>query len=253
MMNNEALNSESCLGYNIFSGAFDEIDIEHKHCVVNTINAYSYVVAKKDHLFRCALQNSTVLVPDGFPIVTAVKILNRRKINKIAGEEVFYSLMARCNKAGKRVFFLGASEDTLLKISDRAHIDFPGVTIGTFSPPFKSEFSDSDTQAMINSINRFKPHVLFVGMTAPKQEKWVFQNSQYIDANVICSIGAVFDFYSGRIKRPPQIWIALKLEWLVRLVKEPGRLWKRYLVYSPQIYVDILKYFVFNHKRIIKS
>jgi N-acetylglucosaminyldiphosphoundecaprenol N-acetyl-beta-D-mannosaminyltransferase len=253
MVNIDDLENERCLGYNIFSGTIDRIDLEGERCVVNTINAYSYVVAKKDQLFRNALQCSTVLVPDGFPIVHAVKILNRKKIKKIAGEEVFYSLMDRCNKEHKRVFFLGASETTLRQISDRAQIDFPNVAIGTFSPPFKIEFSDLDTQAMINNINLFKPHVLFVGMTAPKQEKWVSQNSKYIDANVICSVGAVFDFFSGRIKRPDRIWIMLRMEWFIRLIKEPGRLWQRYLIYSPQIYLDILRVFIHSHKQTVKS
>ena len=241
----EELETENCLGYNIFCGSFDKIDLDNKQCVVNTINAFSYVIAKKDLLFLKALQNSTVLVPDGFPIVTAVRILNNKRIRKIAGEEVFYSLMNRCNENHKRVFCLGASENTLRKIVCKAKIEFPNVTMGVYSPPFKREFSDLDNQAMIEFVNQFKPNVLFVGMTAPKQEKWVFQNSKFLEANVICSVGAVFDFYSGQIKRPSKIWILLKMEWFIRLVKEPVRLWKRYLLYSPQIFFDILKNYRF--------
>ena len=85
---------------------------------------------------------------------------------------------------------------------------------------------------MISAVNEFKPDVLFVGMTAPKQEKWNDENKDKLEANVICSIGAVFDFYAGTITRPGKVWIKLGLEWFIRLLKEPKRMSKRYIYYG---------------------
>ena len=86
---------------------------------------------------------------------------------------------------------------------------------------------------MIKAVNRFQPEVLFVGMTAPKQEKWSFQHKDQLNTKIICSIGAVFDFYAGTVERPSPFWINLGLEWFIRLIKEPKRMWKRYLYYGP--------------------
>lgn len=86
---------------------------------------------------------------------------------------------------------------------------------------------------MINAVNDFKPDVLFIGMTAPKQEKWSYGNKEFLDSKVICSIGAVFDFYAGTVERPNKLWVNLGLEWFIRLIREPRRMWKRYLYYGP--------------------
>lgn len=94
---------------------------------------------------------------------------------------------------------------------------------------------------MIDEINVFMPDVLFIGMTAPKQEKWAHEHKTLLDARIICSIGAVFDFYAGTVVRPNKIWINLGLEWFVRLLKEPKRMWKRYLFYGPVFIKLMLK------------
>jgi N-acetylglucosaminyldiphosphoundecaprenol N-acetyl-beta-D-mannosaminyltransferase len=94
---------------------------------------------------------------------------------------------------------------------------------------------------MISAINNFAPDILFVGMTAPKQEKWVYLNKSQINAKIICSIGAVFDFYSGNIKRPNQFWINLGLEWLIRFLKEPRRLFNRNFISTPLFLFYVLK------------
>ena len=109
-----------------------------------------------------------------------------------------------------------------------------------YSPPFKDKFSKRDNDKILNEINNQRIDVLFVGMTAPKQEKWVFENKKFLNVNTICSIGAVFDFYSGRIKRSSNLWIALGLEWLPRLLKEPRRLFARNFISSPKFIFKIL-------------
>lgn len=95
---------------------------------------------------------------------------------------------------------------------------------------------------MVNAINEHQSDVLFIGMTAPKQECWAYEHFQQLNATHVCSIGAVFDFYAGTVSRPPQLMINLGLEWLGRLLKEPKRMWHRYLVSSPVIIKDALLY-----------
>ena len=99
---------------------------------------------------------------------------------------------------------------------------------------------------MLEKVNDFKPDILFVGMTAPKQEKWVFANKDNIDANTIVSIGAVFDFYAGTIKRPGNFWVSIGLEWLPRFLREPKRLARRNLVSSPKFLLEIIWYKIFG-------
>lgn len=232
------------LGYNIHTD-YPKLPIEKK-VIINTINPHSYCVSKKDEDFRQALKKSDILLPDGVGIVWAARFLRNRKIGKIAGFDIFLYLMKEMNDSGRTCFFLGASEKTLQLIKERAKKDFPNVKVLSFSPPYKKEFSESDSNIMIEHINRCQPYTVFVGMTAPKQEKWVDQNREYLDANVICSIGAVFDFYAGTVKRPGAFWIKMGLEWLPRFLKEPRRLARRNLISTPTFIVEVLYFKLFG-------
>jgi len=93
---------------------------------------------------------------------------------------------------------------------------------------------------MCQQVNSVKPDILFVGMTAPKQEKWVYNNIEKLEVNTVCSIGAVFDFYAGNVKRSGQFWISIGLEWLPRFLKEPKRLARRNLVSTPLFILEVL-------------
>lgn len=215
--------------YSVLLESLDNIE-EGRSIQINTINAHSYNVAKKDSVFADILLASDYLLPDGQSIVWAKKWLTGEKLKRIAGYDLFLWEMDRINSIGGKCFFLGSTDTTLEKIRDKIAKEYPQVIVSTFSPPYKPEFSDEDNQTMISQINKFKPHVLFVGMTAPKQEKWVYNNATFLEVGHICSIGAVFDFYAENIKRAPQKWQNLGLEWLYRLIKEPKRMWKRYIV-----------------------
>lgn len=182
-----------------------------------------------------------VLIPDGVSIVWAVKWLTGENIKKIAGADLFFYEMERLQKIKGKCFFLGSTNETLIKIRERAKKKYPNVQVETYSPPYKSEFSEEDNRMMLSKINNFKPDVLFVGMTAPKQEKWAYNNYNYLDVGHIGCIGAVFDFYAGTIKRAPKWMINLGLEWLYRLIKEPKRMWKRYLLGNIKFIIAILK------------
>ena len=215
--------------------------LENKKLLINTINAYSYNVAQKDTLFKEALLNSDVLIPDGIGVVWAVQFLFGKKINKIAGADLFYYQMNRLQRLEGSCFFLGSSEDTLVKIKEKAKKEFPRVKIDSYSPPYKSEFTKTENAIMIQKVNECNPDVLFVGMTAPKQEKWAYTHFNNLHTGHICCIGAVFDFYAGKVVRAPRWMTNLGLEWSFRLVKEPKRMWKRYLIGNTEFIVAMFK------------
>lgn len=205
--------------------------------LINTINAHSYNTAQKDVVFAEALTNGDVLIPDGASIVKACRWIKAKSQPKerIAGWDLFVHEMERVNNenedAKKKVMFLGSSNNVLALIKARAEKDYPNIEVITFSPPYKPVFSDEDNRMMIEAINNTKPDLLWIGMTAPKQEKWAY--AHWNELNINChagTIGAVFDFYAGTMQRAPMWWQEHSLEWLYRLLKEPKRMWRRYLI-----------------------
>ena len=220
------------LGYDVFKGDLKEVDWTTNKIVVNTINQYSYCVAREDQGFEKALKEGDILLPDGVGVVWAAKWLKGQRIQKIAGADIHRFLLEQLQSSGGRCFYMGSSEKVLDKIEKRIAFEYPNVVVSSYSPPYKKKFSVEDNEKMINAINSFLPDVVFIGMTAPKQEKWVLENHSLIQQGVVCSIGAVFDFYAGTIERPGRLWQKLGLEWLGRLIKEPKRMWKRYLYYG---------------------
>ena len=212
----------------------------NNHRIINTINPHSYLIAQSDKSFFEALKSSDVLLPDGIGIVWAKRLLHKNKIKKIAGYDLFLHLMNDLNNKKGSCFFLGSSDNTLKMMIKRSSKEFSNATIHSYSPPYKKEFTNEDNVKMITLINEVKPDILFVGMTAPKQEKWVYKNNQYINPKLICSIGAVFDFYSGTVSRPSKFWIKAGLEWLPRFLHEPIRLAKRNLISTPKFILQVL-------------
>ncbi len=222
----------SVFGYRVYAGGRDFF-ADGVTGVVATLNPHSYIMARKDAQFREALQLADILIPDGVGIQLAAKVLEGRRIEKIAGSDLHEVIISSLNKRGGSCFYLGSSNETLLKIRERLSAEHPAVRVATYSPPFRELFSDEENAAMISAVNSFMPDVLFVGMTAPKQEKWVHEHRDKLSVPLICPVGAVFDFYAGTVQRSGQFWIRMGLEWLPRLLREPGRLWKRNFISTP--------------------
>ncbi len=201
--------------------------------LINTINAHSYNTARRDPLFAEALTQGDVLIPDGVSIVKACRWIGAksRPEERIAGWDLFEYEMQRLERKGGTVMFMGSSERVLRLIVDRAAEVYPHLRVVTYSPPYKPEFSDDDNRAIIAAINAARPDLLWIGMTAPKQEKWTYNHWQelHIDCHV-GTVGAVFDFFAGTVERAPLWWQRHGLEWLYRLMKEPRRMWRRYII-----------------------
>ncbi|WP_374240801.1 WecB/TagA/CpsF family glycosyltransferase [Zoogloea sp.] len=213
------------------------------------INPHSYAEAKKDRHFSEALKNADWLIPDGAGVVLASRLLGGSIEERVTGSDIFFGVLECLNqKGGGSVFFMGASEETLAIIRKKIAIDYPRVRLaGTYSPPFKPSYSNEEIKNMITAINSAAPDVLWVGMTAPKQEKWIFDNRSKLNVRFIAAIGAVFDFYSGKVRRSHPVFQKMGLEWLPRLVQQPRRLWRRMLVSAPIFLWD-----VFLNKRVKK-
>lgn len=201
--------------------------------LINTINAHSYNTAQRDLLFAEALQQGDVLIPDGASIVKACHWLNAksRPKERITGWDLFKFEMGKLNQSGGKCFFMGSSEKVLALIKRRVKVDFPNIEVETYSPPYKPEFNIEENNAIISAINKANPDLLWIGMTAPKQEKWIYSHWNELQIHCHCgTIGAVFDFYAGTVKRAPIWWQRHSLEWCYRLLKEPRRMWRRYII-----------------------
>ena len=237
--------------------------------LINTINAHSYNTARKDKLFAEALMNGDVLIPDGVSIVKACRWIKAKSQPKerIAGWDLFSFEMDKlereseerrvkseesngivCLKEGneksslKKVMFMGSSQRVLDLIVKRAAEVYPHLKVLIYSPPYKSEFSDEDNKAIVDAINAADPDLLWIGMTAPKQEKWTYSNWEELDIHChVGTIGAVFDFFAGTVERAPMWWQRHGLEWLYRLLKEPKRMWRRYIIGNALFLWNMLK------------
>ena len=201
--------------------------------LINTINAHSYNTARRDRLFAEALTRGDVLIPDGVSIVKACRWIRAKSLpeERIAGWDLFAFEMERLEKRGGTVMFMGSSERVLGLITEKAAEVYPHLRVVTYSPPYKPEFSEEDNRAIVEAINAARPDLLWIGMTAPKQEKWAY--THWNELNIHChvgTIGAVFDFFAGTMARAPLWWQRHGLEWLYRLLREPRRMWRRYII-----------------------
>jgi len=206
------------------------------------LNPHSVQVAMSDPAAEAALKSADILIPDGIGIVLASKILGGGIRARITGSDIFRELSRRLNEnEGHSYFFLGSTDTILSGIKAKLAAEYPNIRFaGAYSPPFKDVFSAEDDRMMITAVNRAEPDVLWVGMTAPKQEKWIYQNKDKLNVKFIAAVGAVFDFYTGNVKRSHPVFQSLGLEWLPRLLRQPGRLWNRTVISVPKFLFHVL-------------
>jgi len=243
--------NESVLGYRISRrGLVGDVDcaqglLRERRGVssVACANPHSLMVARQDREFAAALGSSTLLLPDGIGIVLAGRMLGRPFPERVAGYEFYSTLTQRLDDAGgARYFFLGSTPEVLARIEARIAEEYCAITVaGTCSPPYRDVFTAADDEEMVSTVNAAAPDVLWVGMTAPKQEKWIERNRSQLRVPLVVAIGAVFDFYAGTRPRAPRWVCDAGLEWLPRLVREPRRLWRRSLVSAPAFVYEVMR------------
>lgn len=195
------------------------------------LNAHSAEVAHRDDRFMDALKGADLLVADGAGIVLASMILGGRIRERATGPDLFLAVSEGLDRAGgKSVFYLGGNDETLDRIRARHAKRFPNLAVvGTYSPPYHKQFSDDELGRMAEMVGRAAPDVLWVGLGAPKQEKLILALRDRLQVPLCGPIGAMFDYFADNVAMP-HAWVERAgLHWLYRLMKNPGRLWRRNL------------------------
>jgi len=220
--------------------------IEHNSKIqVCVTNVYSTVLMQKDTEFRKINNSTSLVVADGMPIIWVSKLMGFPLPCRIAGSDLFFELCTVASTRNYTFYFLGSKKEVLDKIRVNLKVDFPDLKIvGMYSPPYRDQFSEEENNDIVQKINEVKPDVLWVGMTAPKQEKWIFHNLDKLNVKVAIGVGAVFNFVAGSVPRAP-VWMQkMGMEWFFRLIQEPKRLWKRYLIGNTIFLWLVLKEFI---------
>ena len=211
--------------------------------VVSCLNPHSFVKAENDSVFKEALQHSDYLLPDGVGICMEVHRWGGRQIKKIAGDDFHKYILEQLKEKGGKVFYMGSTEKVLSGIRERLQKDYPNIEVKTHSPSFSSRMSEKEASAIIAEIESFAPDALWIGLGAPKQEKWVYDNLAKLHTpRLVASIGGAFEFFAGTIKRAPQWAINMHAEWLFRFIKEPFRMWERNMVSTPKYLLYVRKH-----------
>ena len=197
-------------------------------CPVSTI-----MECKKDEKVLESVNSADLVTPDGMAVVWLGRFLCHNNIKRVYGPDLVYKI---CDISGiKRYkhYFYGSSQDVLLKLRRNLAGKYPGLTIrGIFSPPFR-KLSKEEGDRIVEDINNADPDIVWVGLGSPKQDLWMHEYRERINAPVMIGVGAAFDFLAGTKPQAP-LWIRSNgFEWLFRLMTEPNRLWRRYLINYP--------------------
>ena len=210
----------------------------HQVC---TPNVDFLVQAQKDSEFFRILNQASLSVPDGMGVVYASRFLGTPLKENVKGRILVIHLCRQAAQLRHSVFFLGGAPGVADQAAQILSQQFPGLKIaGTLSPSFHIMDDEVENNRVLDELNRCRPDILFVGMGAPKQDKWIAKNLSQTRIPVALGIGGTFDIISGRIKESPRWMTNVGLEWLFRLSCEPGRLWKRYLVQDPKFFWKVV-------------
>jgi N-acetylglucosaminyldiphosphoundecaprenol N-acetyl-beta-D-mannosaminyltransferase len=195
---------------------------------------HTVMLCQEDEVLREAVSQADFTVPDGQPLVWAMNMLGHQLPSRVYGPELMVRACERARTTGVRMYLYGGrNQGALVQLALNLRKRFPGLQIvGGYSPPFR-ELSDEEEHAVVDEINRSKADVVWVGIGAPKQEKWMARMRERLDAPVLIGVGAAFDFHAGLVPQAPPWMQRIGLEWLFRLGTEPRRLWRRYTRYNP--------------------
>jgi N-acetylglucosaminyldiphosphoundecaprenol N-acetyl-beta-D-mannosaminyltransferase len=237
-----ALHSESAdvLGYAMSAVSWaqtlelvDEWAGEHQSRFACLCNAHVVMTARRNARLDTAIRQADLALPDGMPIALLMKIGKHRDQKRIAGADLMWRYCERAERSGQSIFLFGSTPHTLTELRLRLRGAFPALVIaGHYSPPF-GPMSESEDRRAIEMINGSRAHTVFVGLGCPKQEIWMSEHRGLING-VMIGVGAAFDFHAGVIPRAP-VWMQnVGMEWFHRLITEPRRLWRRYLITNLQ-------------------
>jgi exopolysaccharide biosynthesis WecB/TagA/CpsF family protein len=209
-------------------------------------NVHASVMGRQSLEYRSTLNSSFMTLPDGKPLFWYAYLKGLRDVGHVPGPDFLPAFIKETHQTGLRHYFYGSTQKVLDALTRNLLAQYPEINIaGTYSPPFR-KLSQDETSEIINNINHAKPDIIWIGLGAPKQEKWMEDNWSKLKPALLMGVGAAFDFNAGTIKRSPPIYTKLGIEWLHRLSQEPWRLFKRYLVTNSLfvwfLVIDVLKH-----------
>jgi N-acetylglucosaminyldiphosphoundecaprenol N-acetyl-beta-D-mannosaminyltransferase len=206
---------------------------------------HAVMVAQDDEEMLGALRGSTLVVPDGMPLVWAANLLGEGLRDRVYGPELMLRYSDRCAAKGHRVWLYGGRDQgSLVQLALSMRRRHPGIQIvGGYSPPFRPLTRDEE-EGLTNQINDARPDVLWVGIGVPKQEKWMARMRDRLEVPVMCGVGAAFDFHAGRVPMAPRWMQQHGLEWVYRATQEPRRLLPRYLSTNPRFVVSFARQYL---------
>lgn len=194
---------------------------------IGVVNAAKIVNMRRDALLRRDVLSSDLILADGIAVVWAARALGLKLPERVAGINLMAGILRRGQARGYRVFCLGATDEVLERAATRMAARHPGIRIVGRQHGY---FTEEEEEAVVRAIAEARPDVLFVAMTSPKKEMFLARWSKRLAVPVCHGVGGAFDVVAGKVRRAPPAWQRLGLEWLYRVLQEPGRLWKRYLV-----------------------
>ena len=204
----------------------------HQVC---TPNVDFIMQAQKDQEFFRILNHTQLSVPDGMWVVYASRFLGTPLKENVKGRILVVHLCRQASELGHSVFLLGGEPGVADQAAEMLKKQFPELKVaGTLAPAFGFDQNQTENDVVVEKLRQAKPDILFVGLGAPKQDKWIANNLSQTGVPVALGIGCTFDVISGKVKEAPRWMTDVGLEWLFRLTREPGRLWVRYLVRDPQ-------------------
>lgn len=203
------------------------------HHVINT-GMHGIMEAHRNPEVMSILNSADLLAPDGILTILVAQLYGYRLRKKDTGPELLQRFTELAQGKGYRFYFYGDTQETLDNLNRRLESEFPGVeVVGSHAPPFR-ELTPEEDEAIVAEINQAKPDVLWVGLGMPKQEKWIYEHRERLQVPVAVGAGAALKFMSGTVDRAPK-WVQdWGIEWLWRLVQEPGRVWRRVFIDAPQ-------------------
>ena len=209
---------------------------------VVTPNVDHVIKLQRDLEFKQIYKEASLVLADGAPIIWAAKLLKTPLKEKISGSDLFPRLCEVSSNEGFKLFFLGGRQGAAKGAADIFQAKYPNIKIsGIYSPPFGFEDDENENIRIVNMIKEARPDILFVGLGAPKQEKWIYKYYTELNVPVSIGVGVSFEFMAGIVKRAPLWMQKVGLEWFWRLMMEPKKLWKRYLVDDMKIFWLILR------------
>lgn len=206
-------------------------------------NVHTVVMGYEDDYYNKIQKEACLRITDGMPLVYVAKKRGFKQAERIAGPDLMNEIFNISEKNGITHYFYGSTPDTIKKLKVNLLNKYPNLKIvGGYSPPFR-ELSKDEDEKIIKEINKLSPDILWVGLGAPKQEMWMYNHKDKINSLMI-GVGAGFDYFAGNIKRAPMWMQKMSLEWLYRLIQDPKRLWRRYVVYNGKFILYMIKIFV---------